>query len=93
MLGSVHDLIVIAIVALIVVGPKKLPDLARTLGKGLSEFKQATSGITDEFKDALKEEVKPEHHDAVPLKKTISEETKNEISDNDSGKEQKSKTS
>jgi TatA/E family protein of Tat protein translocase len=76
MLGSVQNLIVIAIVALIVVGPKKLPDLARTLGKGLSEFKQATSGITDELKDALKEEVTPEHPDAVPLKKTISEETK-----------------
>jgi TatA/E family protein of Tat protein translocase len=48
MLGSVQDLIVIAIVAFLVVGPKRLPDLARTLGKGFSEFKQATEGITDE---------------------------------------------
>ena len=84
MLGSVQDLIVIAIVALIVVGPKKLPDLARTLGKGLSEFKQATSGITDEFKDALKDDEKPKNADGgnghLLLKKPDAEETKTDSS-------------
>jgi TatA/E family protein of Tat protein translocase len=34
------ELIIIAIIALIVVGPKKLPDLAKTLSKGFSEFKK-----------------------------------------------------
>ena len=61
MLGSIQDILVIAVVALIVVGPKKLPELARTLGKGFSEFKKATEGITDELKDALREETKPEY--------------------------------
>lgn len=61
MLGSMQDIIVIAVVALIVVGPKKLPEMARTLGRGYSEFKKATEGITDEIKDALKEETKPEY--------------------------------
>ncbi|MFZ1037534.1 MAG: twin-arginine translocase TatA/TatE family subunit [Smithella sp.] len=61
MLGSIQDILVIAVVALIVVGPKKLPELARTLGKGYSEFKKATEGITDEIKDALREETKPEY--------------------------------
>ncbi|HUN55564.1 MAG TPA: twin-arginine translocase TatA/TatE family subunit [Smithella sp.] len=59
MLGSMQDILVIAVVALVVVGPKKLPELARTLGKGFSEFKKATEGITDELKEALKEEAKP----------------------------------
>ena len=34
------ELIIILVVALIVFGPKKLPDLARSLGKGMAEFKK-----------------------------------------------------
>lgn len=48
------ELIVIAIVALLVVGPKKLPDLAKSLGKGLSEFRRATEGVAESVKDTLK---------------------------------------
>lgn len=36
------ELIIILVIALIVIGPKKLPDLAKALGKGMSEFKKAT---------------------------------------------------
>jgi TatA/E family protein of Tat protein translocase len=50
------ELIVIAIVALLVVGPKKLPDLARSLGRGLTEFRRATEGITESIKDTMKED-------------------------------------
>jgi Tat protein translocase TatB subunit len=39
------ELIVIFVIALIVIGPKKLPDLARALGKGMAEFRKATSEI------------------------------------------------
>ena len=48
------ELILIGLVALIVVGPKKLPDLAKTLGKGLSEFRKAASDISDGIKDTVK---------------------------------------
>jgi Tat protein translocase TatB subunit len=48
------ELIVIAVVALLVVGPKKLPDLAKSLGKGLQEFKKASDGVTESIKDTLK---------------------------------------
>lgn len=41
------ELIVILVVALIVFGPNKLPDLARALGKGMAEFKKATSEIKE----------------------------------------------
>jgi Tat protein translocase TatB subunit len=55
------ELIVIAIVALLVVGPKKLPDLAKSLGRGLSEFRRASESVTESFKETLKEDdVKPE---------------------------------
>jgi len=46
------ELIVILVIALLVIGPKKLPDLAKSLGKGLAEFRRATSDITTELDNA-----------------------------------------
>jgi len=43
------ELIVILVIALIVIGPKKLPDLARSFGRAINEFKKATR----EFKDSM----------------------------------------
>ncbi len=43
------ELLLILAVALIVLGPKKLPELARALGKGLAEFRRATEELKDEF--------------------------------------------
>jgi sec-independent protein translocase protein TatA len=40
------ELIVVAIIALIVIGPKKLPDVARSVGTGVREFKETISGAT-----------------------------------------------
>ena len=47
------ELIVIAAIALLVVGPKRLPDLAKSFGKGLSEFRKATEGATETLKESL----------------------------------------
>ncbi len=41
------ELIIIMVIALIVIGPSKLPDLARALGKGMAEFRKATQEIKD----------------------------------------------
>lgn len=41
------ELIIILVVALIVIGPSKLPDLAKALGKGFAEFKKATQEIKE----------------------------------------------
>ncbi|MCK6556797.1 twin-arginine translocase TatA/TatE family subunit [Candidatus Binatia bacterium] len=46
------ELIVILVVALIVLGPQRLPEVARLLGKGLAELRKATSGVTDELQNA-----------------------------------------
>ncbi len=43
------ELILIAVVALIVLGPKKLPDLAKSMGKAMREFKKATSELKETF--------------------------------------------
>lgn len=50
------EMILIAALALIVLGPKKLPDLARSLGKGFAEFKRATN----ELKSTIDLEIKAE---------------------------------
>ena len=41
------EMILILAVALIVIGPKKLPDLAKSLGRAFGEFKKATSDLKD----------------------------------------------
>ena len=42
------ELIVVLVIALVVLGPKRLPDAGKSLGKGLREFKDALSGSNDE---------------------------------------------
>src|SRR6185436_974855 len=55
MFGSLGfpEMILIFVVALIVFGPKKLPEIGRTIGKALGEFKKAT----DDFKSTIEREV------------------------------------
>jgi len=45
------ELLLILALALIVLGPKRLPDLARALGRGLSEFKRATEELKQTFEE------------------------------------------
>lgn len=46
------ELIVIGIIALIFIGPKKLPELAKGLGKGIKEFQNAAKGFNDQLQNA-----------------------------------------
>jgi len=48
------EMIVILVIALIVIGPQKLPELAKSLGKGLAEFKRAT----EDFRQGVEDEAK-----------------------------------
>jgi sec-independent protein translocase protein TatA len=50
------ELIIVLVIALIVLGPKRLPDAGRSLGKGLREFKESLSGDRrDEEEDDVAE--------------------------------------
>jgi TatA/E family protein of Tat protein translocase len=49
------ELMVILVVALLVFGPKKLPELARSLGRGLAEFRRASTDLRQSFADAAEE--------------------------------------
>ena len=59
MLSSIGpmELIIVLVIALIVLGPKRLPDAGRSLGRGLREFKGAISSRDDDDDDALPEPV------------------------------------
>ncbi|MFN0064857.1 MAG: twin-arginine translocase TatA/TatE family subunit [Chlamydiales bacterium] len=50
------ELIVILIVVLVLFGGRRLPELARNLGKGLREFKKASQGLDEEIKQIEKDE-------------------------------------
>jgi sec-independent protein translocase protein TatA len=51
------ELVVVLVIALIVLGPKKLPEAGRALGKGMREFKDSLSGETDrDERPAIKSE-------------------------------------
>ena len=54
------EIVVVAIIALIVLGPAKLPDAARAMGKGMREFKGALAGEDDERDDAVHEKRTPD---------------------------------
>ena len=48
---GVPELLIVLVIALIVLGPKKLPEVGRSLGKGMREFKDSISGMTDHDDD------------------------------------------
>ena len=63
MFGSIGmpELIIIFVIALIIFGPRKLPELGRSLGKSLSEFKRASN----ELRSTLEEEIRVEDQRAT----------------------------
>ncbi|MCM3764283.1 MULTISPECIES: twin-arginine translocase TatA/TatE family subunit [Bacillaceae] len=55
---GVPGLILILTLALIVFGPNKLPEIGRAFGKSIREFKNATSGIADDIRKDITEDIK-----------------------------------
>ncbi len=51
-----QEMLIILVVVLIFFGPKRLPDLAKSLGKGIAEFKKASEEVRKGIEDAVKED-------------------------------------
>ena len=71
MFGSIGmpELIIIFVIALIIFGPRKLPELGRSLGKSIAEFKKASN----ELKSTLEEEIRlDEQRSTIEASKTAS---------------------
>jgi len=71
MFGSVGmpELILIFIVALLVFGPKKLPEIGKSLGKGLAEFKRAS----EDLKKTIEDEIEAGKREAASLQQEVKE--------------------
>src|SRR5512144_2682367 len=70
MFGSIGmpELILIFIVALLVFGPRKLPELGKSIGKGLAEFKRAS----DDLKRTIESEIEQGKNEASAVKEQFS---------------------
>ena len=81
-----YELILIAVVAILVVGPRELPGMLRSIGRFVSQARQTMSSVQRQFNDALKEaeldEVRQTINDvrslnpATQIKNTIAKEMK-----------------
>jgi len=60
------ELLVILVVALVVLGPKRLPEVARALGKAMAEFRRQTAEVVDEFQVQALLEDEPAKRPATP---------------------------
>jgi TatA/E family protein of Tat protein translocase len=71
MFGSIGmpELILIFIVALLFFGPKKLPEIGKSIGKGLAEFKRAS----DDLKKTIEQEMEQAKSEVSAVKNTISQ--------------------
>jgi TatA/E family protein of Tat protein translocase len=65
-----QELLIIFVIALLVFGPKKLPELGKSLGKGLREFKRATEDLKSNWADQMKEVEEPVKEAAKDLAET-----------------------
>ena len=61
MFGSIGmpELMIIFVIALIIFGPRKLPELGRSMGKSLSEFKRASNDLKNTLDEEIRIEDKP----------------------------------
>lgn len=51
---GMQEILVIFVVALIIFGPRKLPELGKTLGRGLSEFKKASNDLKETWEEEVR---------------------------------------
>jgi sec-independent protein translocase protein TatA len=72
------ELIIILVIALIIFGPRKLPELGKSLGRSLNEFKRAST----ELQNTLEQEIRLEEQKERPVKET---DTFTSASEPDSG--------
>ena len=63
------EILIIMLIVILLFGAKRLPELARGVGKSIKEFKKATSGLEDEVRSAINEEPKHAQSDHKPAQK------------------------
>jgi sec-independent protein translocase protein TatA len=81
MFGSIGmpELVIIFVIALIIFGPRKLPELGKSLGRSLNEFKKASNDLQNTLEQEIKLEEQKET--AAAARKTDAETTTPPVSD------------
>ncbi|MFQ3609575.1 MAG: twin-arginine translocase TatA/TatE family subunit [Chloroherpetonaceae bacterium] len=74
-----QELLIIFIIILLLFGAKKLPELARGLGKGINEFKRAQQGLEEEIKNATND--KPSDKELAEKISKMSDEDKAKLAE------------
>ena len=88
-----QELIVIFVVAFLVFGPKKLPELGRTLGKGIRELKTAMRGVKDSLEESGAADITDEIKTAKSnVEESIYKSIESHISEKEEEKEVKEET-
>ncbi len=91
------ELILILAIALIVLGPKKLPDLAKSMGRALREFKKATSefkesiAVDDELSDVKKafDDINKDIKETIDINVDLEDKAQNYLPSSDDEKDNK----
>ncbi|NTV48003.1 MAG: twin-arginine translocase TatA/TatE family subunit [Chlorobiales bacterium] len=76
-----QELIIILLIVLLFFGAKKLPELAKGLGKGLNEFKKAQAGIEEELNKAVESPKSSSKDELAERIKNMSDEEKAKLAD------------
>jgi Tat protein translocase TatB subunit len=81
-----QEILLVLLIALIFFGPKKLPDLARSLGRGVAEFKKAADEVKRSFEEvveeeSLKNELKDELQELKDMGSDLEKDVKKEVGD------------
>lgn len=93
---GMQELLLIFVVAMIVLGPKKLPELAKTLGRAAREFRKASNDLKqaiglDESESAPEAKPEKKKEDSADMEKSDSEnaEAENKVAHGGAGEEKK----
>jgi len=84
MFGSIGmpELIIILVIALIIFGPRKLPELGKSLGRSLNEFKKASNDLQNTLEQEIKIEEQKESAAKAPAPAPVAEVLPNPDADN-----------
>ena len=74
---GITEMLIIGAIALLVIGPKGLPDLARSIGKGLTEFRKASNDFKRSLHGEMDHHLGPDVAELAKIAKDVRAQTKN----------------
>jgi TatA/E family protein of Tat protein translocase len=79
--GHLPELLILLVVALIILGPKRLPDAGKSLGKAIRGFREETSGLREDF-SSVKQEGQDPSGEVVSVKDTATSSVSDDVTVN-----------